>query len=312
MYKSHLKRFLAYYNSNGIRSLIYKIYKKIVYRFYKKRLKSLQRYSSDSFIEKSLSKYPKIISSEKMIGRTYINLKVSIIIFLEGDKQELLRCIDSIIDKSTYDNYEIIVLGNYEIIDNDFSFGNLNKFNIKMLFYDKCNYSIVLNRTIREIKTEYVALLNSNIVIESPDWIEELITCFNFSNTGVAAPLKLSSDASYKQAYNKSQVSANNLLEVLAVTQGCLMIKSESFLECNGLNEYLSFKYSIIDLCLRLREKGKIILYQPNIIVIGQDDSRDEETVDLLDRALFWNSWEDRVEFRSFSIQNNLFIGETL
>jgi glycosyltransferase involved in cell wall biosynthesis len=303
MFNKNFKHALAYIKNNGFKSLVYKIYKKTMYIYYNNKLKFALR-TSASTLETDILEYPKIIPFEETVMQKNINSKVSIILLFEGIKENLESCLDSISTKTTYKNYEIIIIAFAEL--NDSMLGKRKTPNTKVVSYDKSfGFSNAVNATVKMVEGEYIVLLSVSIEIVSPNWIEELQRCITSPDVGVAGAMLLSLDNTVQQVDVKPK--ADEVLEVLAVTRSCLMMETDFFIECEGLNEYFFNSYADIDLCLRVREMDKTVHCTPKAI-IRKINNKDEEAVDLIDKALFLNCWEESLKIKPY-LQKNLFIG---
>ena len=104
--------------------------------------------------------------------------KISIIIPNKDHVEDLRRCITSIIEKSTYDNYEIIVVENNSETREIFAYYEelANNPAVKIITYKgDFNYSAINNLGVSEASGEYVLLLNNDIQIITVNWMEELL-----------------------------------------------------------------------------------------------------------------------------------------
>jgi GT2 family glycosyltransferase len=217
----------------------------------------------------------------------------------EGVRETLDQCLDSILTMSTYHNYEIIIMTLGEV--NDDLLANRKPPNTKVISYDMSfGFSKAINSTVKVIEGKYIVLLSDGVEIVRPDWIEELQHCFTSRDIGVAGGLFVSSENFISQD--------NDELEILAVTRSCLMIETSLFIKCKGLNEYFFNSYAEIDLCLRVREMGKAIHFSPSALIVKTVTLEKEASFDVMDRALFLDSWEQRFKIQPY-LQDNLFIG---
>lgn len=214
---------------------------------------------------------------------------VSIIIPFK-DKPELLRmCVDSIIQKSTYGHFEIIGISNNSSEEETFELmKELEASDVRVSFYEyniEFNYSQINNYAVETYaKGDHIILLNNDIEIISPHWIESMLELSQRENTGcVGAKLYYPNDTiqhagiiiglggyaghSHKH-YVRNSPGYFNRLNVIqnlaAVTAACLMIKKSIYQEVGGLNEN-DFKvaYNDVDFCLRVLDKGYLNLFTP-------------------------------------------------
>ena len=207
-----------------------------------------------------------------------------------NDKPELLdMCINSVLDKSTYKNYEIIGINNNS--GDAKTFAMMEKLKTKdsrVTFYDyhvPFNYSKINNHAVKEYaKGEHILLLNNDIEIITPEWIEAMLEFSQRKNIGaVGAKLYYPNDTiqhagvaigvlkiaghSFKNRPRNSSCYMGResvVQNISAVTAACLMVKKSVFNELNGLNEVdLKIAFNDIDFCLRIRERGYLNVFTP-------------------------------------------------
>jgi len=217
------------------------------------------------------------------------NPLVSIIIPFK-DKPELLdMSINSILEKSTYQNYEIIGISNNSEQTETFDMMMaLEKKDSRVSFYEyntEFNYADINNHGVNTYaKGEHILLLNNDIEVISPDWIEAMLEQSQRQNVGcVGAKLYYPNDTvqhagviiglggyaghSHKM-YPRDNPGYFNRLNVVqnlsALTAACLMIKKSIYTEINGMDA-VDFKvaYNDVDFCLRVLEKGYLNIFTP-------------------------------------------------
>lgn len=231
-------------------------------------------------------KYPGTYKVEYPIKN---NPLVSIIIPFK-DKPELLSmCIESILNKSTYSNFEIIGISNNseekEIFDEMKRLKNLDK---RVQFYEynvPFNYSDINNYAIKNYANgEQILLLNNDIEIITPNWIEEMLMHSQRQKVGaVGAKLYYPNDTiqhagviigiggvaghahKYFDRNHTGYFARLNLIQnYSAVTAACLMVKKSIYEEVQGLNEKdLKIAFNDVDFCLRVQEKGYRNIFTP-------------------------------------------------
>jgi len=214
---------------------------------------------------------------------------VSIIIPFK-DKPELLAvCIESILKKSTYQKFEIIGISNNSEEPEIFQLmAELEQKDPRISFYEynvDFNYADINNHAVKTYaKGEHILLLNNDIEVISPDWIEAMLGQSQRDEVGcVGAKLYYPNDTvqhagiimglggyaghSHKMysRFNSGYYNRLNIVQNLsAVTAACLMVKKSIYDEVNGMDE-IRFKvaYNDVDFCLRVREKGYLNIFTP-------------------------------------------------
>jgi glycosyltransferase involved in cell wall biosynthesis/ubiquinone/menaquinone biosynthesis C-methylase UbiE len=229
----------------------------------------------------------KWISSYRVKRKIIGNPKVSIIIPTR-DHVDLLRgCIDSLISKTTYSNYELIVIDNNSVEHETIEY--LNKLDYLVIsFPEKFNFSKIVNLGAKYAKGEYLLLLNNDIQIINPDWIDSMLEHAQRSDVGAVGckllypggtiqhagvVLGLSPDPRNKVAghifIQQPDSSpgyfglANVVRNVSAVTAAAMMIRKSIFEEVAGFDENLAVSYNDVDFCLKIRNSGYLIVYTP-------------------------------------------------
>jgi len=216
---------------------------------------------------------------------------ISIIIPFRDQVEILKKCIDSIFEKTTYKNYEILLINNQsELLDTiEYMKEVENCPRVRLLHYDApFNYSAINNFASTQSEGEYLVLLNNDTEIISPDWLESMLEHASRKEVGAVGakllyPNNLIQHAGVlvgvggvancafmnKDLYDNGYFGFVNVIRnYSAVTAACLMIKKETFERINGLDEEnLAVTFNDIDLCLRLRELGYLIVYTPYSIL---------------------------------------------
>ena len=217
------------------------------------------------------------------------NPLVSIVIPFK-DKPELLNvCINSILEKSTYQNFEIIGISNNSKQKETFDMmAFLEKKDSRVSFYEyniDFNYAKINNYAVNTYaKGQHILLLNNDIEIITPEWIESMLEHSQRDKVGcVGAKLYYPNDTvqhagiiiglggyaghSHKM-YPRDNPGYFNRLNVVqnvsAVTAACLMVKKELYTGINGMDE-VNFKiaYNDVDFCLRVIERGYRNIFTP-------------------------------------------------
>jgi len=219
------------------------------------------------------------------------NPLISIIIPNMDHLTELSKCIDSILQKTTYQKFEIIVVENnsksMEIFDYYKKISTNNR--IKILYYPinngAFNFSAINNWAVTHTQAEYILLLNNDTEVISPNWLEEMLMFAqrrdvgavgaklyypNNTNqhTGLFVGLQGHIASSYDHGKSRFESGYMHKLTMpqnySAVTAACLMVKRSDYLCVKGLDEEV-FKVGLndIDFCLKLVELEKINVVTP-------------------------------------------------
>lgn len=216
------------------------------------------------------------------------NPKISIIIPNKDHIEDLEKCVNSILSLSTYKNYEIIIVENNS--DEQRTFEYYEKLerkndNIKVVFWKEkaFNYSAINNFGAKFASGEYILLLNNDIEVITPNWLEEMLMFAQRKDVGaVGAKLYFPDDTiqhagvilgiggvaghSHKYfdkneyGYVSRAVISQNLS---ACTAACLLIRKDVFDEVQGLDEGFAVAFNDIDLCMKIRKSKYLIVFTP-------------------------------------------------
>jgi len=214
---------------------------------------------------------------------------VSIIIPFR-DKPELLKmCVESILEKSSYRNFEVIgVSNNSEEKDTFTEMDRLASLDSRISFFEHnmpFNFSGINNLAVTtHAKGAHILLLNNDIEIISTDWIESLLEFSQREDVGVVGGKLYYPDGKVQHAgiilgiggiaghshKNKEggfhgYFSRPHLIQNLsALTAACFMVKKEVFNEVEGMNaDHLKIAFNDVDFCLRIRERGYLNVFTP-------------------------------------------------
>lgn len=212
---------------------------------------------------------------------------VSIIIPTKDQIKLLSQCIQSIIEKTTYDNYEIIIINNNSETVEASNYFKSASANPKIKIFDyihEFNFSAINNYAVKQSSGDILIFLNNDTEVITPDWIEELTSNALREDIGfVGAKLYYPDDtiqhagvtlgvggmASHSFKYLKRECHGFNkrLLTVhntSAVTAACMAVKKSLFIKLGGFNEKsLKVNFNDTDICLRALEQGRRNLFTP-------------------------------------------------
>lgn len=210
------------------------------------------------------------------------NALVSVIIPTKNGYEDLKNCIDSIIEKTTYQNYEIIIADNgstdprmLELFTN-YQDRLKNRFLVEAIDIP-FNYSRINNLAAKKANGKFLLFLNNDTEIISPDWMTTMVSYTQFERIGCVGAKLYYPDETTQHAgvivgiggvaghalnnFDKTHCGYFGRLVIdvdyLAVTAACMMIKAVDFYAVNGFDETLEVAFNDVDLCLKVYELGR-------------------------------------------------------
>lgn len=214
--------------------------------------------------------------------------KVSIIIPTKDHADILEKCLESIYQKTTYRNYEIIVIDNNSTEEETFQL--LKKYSQKKNFKSKrieCefNYSYLNNEASKLAEGEYLLLLNNDIEVITPKWLEFMLGYASQDHIGVVGAKLIFPDETIQHAgiimgkgglaghahygkrrnYQSLQYELRIPYDYSACTAACFMVSKKKFEEVGGLEETLKVAFNDVDFNLKLLDKGYNNIFLPNV-----------------------------------------------
>ena len=250
------------------------------------------------------------------------NPLISIIIPNKDHVSDLKRCMDSIDNLSEYRNYEYLIIENNSTETETFEFyKEISKRNdVNIVCWDKeFNYSAINNYGALAAKGEYLLLLNNDTEIINPDCLSQLLACCQREDVGITGARLYYEDDTIQHggviiglggiaghAFTGCEDATSymnraiSMCDYSAVTAACLMIKKSTFEAVNGLDEQFKVAFNDSDLCLKVRDIDKLVVYNPNARLYHYESkSRGaEDTPEKQDRfqdeiELFYEKWND-------------------
>ncbi len=221
--------------------------------------------------------------------------KVSIVICTRDRADLLASCVDSIIERSTYRNYEVLIVDNGSTEEATFQLFNRLPTERFRILRDESpfNFSALNNRAVHAAEGDYICLLNNDIEVLTPDWIEEMLSFSVQPGVGaVGARLWYPGGGLQHAGVILGLVGvANHVHRNLkrgdlgyfgraalhqsfsAVTGAALMIKKCIYEEVGGLDEELQVTFNDIDFCLRVRAAGYRNVWTPYAEMIHHESA---------------------------------------
>lgn len=222
---------------------------------------------------------------------------VSIIIPTKDKINLLMVCIESLLTITDYENYEIIIVDNQSLKPETHSY--LNKLSknplIRVISYNKeFNYSAINNYAVSKTHSDIVCFLNNDIEITHSEWLSELVSQAIRPTVGCVGAKLYYPDGRVQHggvimgiggvaahAFHGEEGNSTGYLNRLcsvqnysAVTAACLAMRRELFISIGEFNQkQLPVAFNDIDLCLRLREQGYLVIWTPYAELIHHESA---------------------------------------
>ena len=251
---------------------------------------------------------------------------ITIVIPNKDHASDLKRCVTSILDKSTYTNFEIIIVENNSTEAKTFElYEELKELSEKVSvvkFEGEFNYSAVNNFGVSFAKGEYILLLNNDTEVITLNWLEEMLMYAQREDVGAVGAKLYYADRTIQHAgvviglgahrtagHTHYKMPKENLgymgrlcytQDVSAVTGACLMVKKVLWDKLGGLDTDFRISLNDVDFCLRLRKEGYLNVFTPfaelyhyESVSRGLDDQGEKAERYNRESELFRNKWKE-------------------
>ena len=216
---------------------------------------------------------------------------VSILIPNWEHPEDLKTCVNSIREKSTWPNWEIVIVENNSTQDATFrAYADLlQDERIHLVRYTGAfNYPAIMNFGARYCSGEYILQLNNDTEVISPGWIEEMLMLAQRRDVGAAGAMLYYPDDTVQHAgavmiwldreqipavphaymgWARGETGELNRMAVVqnysCVTGACLMVRKSVWQELGGMDEAFAVAYNDVDFCLRLQDHGYVNVWTP-------------------------------------------------
>ncbi len=249
--------------------------------------------------------------------------KVSLLVPTRDGVSVLRTTIDSILEKTEYENYEILVLDNdSELDETQQYFEEIKAKGCRIIpCPGKFNYSQINNRGSVEAKGEILGFLNNDLEIIEGGWLGEMVSHACRKDVGAVGAKLLYPDGSLQHAGvligvghvaahahrlfendpNKGPLRAHLIQNFSAVTAACLIVRAEVFKEVGGFDDVkLVITNNDVDLCIKIREAGYRNVYTPYSTLFHHESATrgPEDTPEKFNRYQkevnhMWKQWSD-------------------
>jgi GT2 family glycosyltransferase len=251
------------------------------------------------------------------------------IIIPTRDRIDLVRqCINALESKTTYKNFDIIILDNDSKEQETLDYFANTKYQV-VPCPGPFNYAHIVNRGVQHSSADYIVTLNNDTILVTNDWLEQMLGLASLPDvTFVGAclldqeghhehdsivispyPQHLRIDSNYPHVDHFS----TSIRDVAAVTGAVQMVRREIWEELGGMDELLKVTMNDVDICLRSQDDGKNVVYTPYVELYHHVSSSRGSLDPLVDRNRFLRRWDIFGTFRDpYFPESLVVIGETV
>ena len=234
-------------------------------------------------------------------------------------------CVASIVAMSTYPDYEIVVVADTDtpatVLDR---LGVLAGDRLRVVGYDRpFNFSDKINTGALAGRGEHILLLNDDIEVLTPSWLERLVMYSGFPGIGAVGAKLLYGDGRLQHVgvilrrgrpghlYRGFPGDHGGYLGMVrvandftAVTGACLMTPRSAFEAVGGLATRFPLSFNDVDYCLKLRSRGLRVVYDPDTVLHHFESASRSPEVSEWELAQFWARWRRAAELDPYDNPN--------
>lgn len=251
------------------------------------------------------------------------------IIIPTRDRIDLVRnCIEALENKTTYQNWDVILLDNDSIEPESLEYFARSKYRV-VPCPGPFNYAKIVNRGVAHSSADYVVTLNNDTILMTPEWLERMVSLAALPDVAIVGaclwdqhghrehesivvspyPQHLRTDSNYPH-YDAFSLATR---DVAAVTGAVQMVKRDDWDALGGMDERLAVTMNDVDLCLRAQSDSRFVVYTPDVEFVHHVSSSRGSLDPLEDRNRFIRRWDIFGTFKDpFFPEPLLLLGETM
>lgn len=215
------------------------------------------------------------------------NPKISIIIPNKDHVEDLAKCINSIRELSTWNNWEIIIVENNSKEGQTFVYYKdicEKDKRISVIYWEKgFNYAAICNFGAEKASGKYLLMLNNDTEVITPNWMEEMLMFAQRDDVGAAGAMLYYLDETIQHAgvilglggvaghshkyFHRNEYGYAYRLSIAqnlsAVTGACMLIRKTVFDQVKGFDENFAVAFNDVDICMKIHKEGYLIVWTP-------------------------------------------------
>lgn len=267
------------------------------------------------------------------ITKLQSNPLISIIIATYNNVPDLRRNIQSIEARTTYSNFEIIIVTNNKDTNSEMRryLSTLSKHGV-YIYDSEYSFAGINNYAARKANGQLLLFLNDDTEVVEPRWLEPLVKLMEQPSTGAVGGMMIYPDGTLQDAggivwgdrniwnygkflYTPEDPNVNYVREVDYCSGAFLMVRKSIFDEIGGFDTIYHPAYcEDVDLCFAIRDRGYSVLFQPKSVIMhregatqGTDTSKGIKAYQISNQKKFFEKWSHKLEGRLPSAQENIF-----
>lgn len=275
--------------------------------------------------------------STYLVEYEHNNPKVSIIIPMKDKAKITKSCLESLYNKMTYKNFEIIIVDNGSVEEETRQMLNYYKSNYDnfrvIRIESEFNYSYLNNQAVKKAKGEYILFLNNDTEVKDSNFLDEMVGYAMQKHVGCVGIKLIYKDKKVQHAgvvlgyggvaghifvpYDYSDVGLFGRLAMpynyTAVTAACLLIKKSKFTEVNGFDENLKVALNDVDFCLKVLERGYYNVCLSNVEMYhyesrsrGYEVTKEKQERYKREESYMLKKWGKNLDNDKYFSKNNL------
>jgi O-antigen biosynthesis protein len=282
--------------------------------------RALQAHCDRIFFQAEVTHFDELPGIYHLEPRLLEEPLVSIVIPTAGQSREVwaeeqvlvTHCVRSILDRSTYPNYEIVVVADHQVPPHVLAELQAIAGERLSVVYGAppFNFSERINLGAAAARGEHLLLLNDDVEVTTPNWMERLVMYSAHPGIGVVGAKLLFGDGrlqhvgvifdkgspghlfrGFSGAYGGHYASTLVANNYLGVTGACVMTKREVFEAVGGLSTLFPLNFNDVDYCLKVGAEGHRVAWDPDTILYHFESSSRETKVAPWEMDLFHSRW---------------------
>jgi len=249
------------------------------------------------------------------------------IIIPTRDRLDLvLQCIQAIESKTTYPNFDIIILDNDSKEPSTLDYFATTKYRV-VACPGPFNYAHIVNRGVSQSSADFVVTLNNDTIVITPDWLERMVSLASLDDVGIVGGCLIDQDGRFEHEsivispypqhlrsdsnYPHEDYFVLSTRDVAAVTGAVQMVSRAFWQSLGGMDEELKVVMNDVDICLRSQLEGRYVVYTPDVQLFHHVSSSRGTLDPLDDRNRFIRRWDIFGSFRDpYFPESILLLGE--